>query len=94
MMNTELVSANQYKIIIPIVHRDNYLNGLRRASRENDFSLYLKVMDQAQAYTESVPWPDYIQAREKLENDYADKTPDEGLPIFSRALRKLVLSEF
>ncbi len=94
MMNAELVSSNQYKIIIPTVHRDNYLNGLRRASRENDFSLYFKVMDQAQAYTESVPWQNYMEAREKIENDYADKTPDEGLPIFSRALRKLVLSEF
>ena len=94
MMNAELVAVDQYKIIIPIVHRDNYLNGLRRASRENDFSLYFKVMDQAQAYTESVPWQNYMEAREKIENDYADKTPDEGLPIFSRALRKLALSEF
>lgn len=92
MMNAELVSSNQYKIIIPTVSRDNYLNGLRRATREQDFSLYCKVMDQAQAYSESIDWSDYTQARSLIEEHHADKTPDEGLPIFNRILKKLPLS--
>jgi Fic family protein len=93
MMNAELVQAGCFKIIIPTVHRDNYLNGLRRATRDEVFQTYCKVIDQAQAYTASIPWQDYGDARDKLEQDYADKTPDEGLPIFNRALRQLDLSE-
>lgn len=92
MMNAELVSANQYKIIIPTVTRDNYLNGLRRASREKDFTLYCKVLDQAHAYSQSIDWNDYTNTRSLIEVHCADKTPDEGLPIFNRNLRKLALS--
>ncbi|MFT4671239.1 MAG: Fic family protein, partial [Pseudohongiellaceae bacterium] len=32
MMNAELVSAEQHKIIVPTVHRESYLNGLRQAT--------------------------------------------------------------
>lgn len=94
MMNAELVSADQFKIIIPTVHRDNYLNGLRLVSRDHYFKTYCQVMDQAQAYTEQIPWVDYAAARQRLETDFADKLPDDGLPIFNRVLRTLQLSEF
>jgi len=93
MMNAELVSQSQYKIIMPNVHRDNYLNGLRLASRDKSFRTYVKVMDQAQAYTASVNWLDYGEAREKLENDDANLSSDEGTPTFNRALRALKLSD-
>ena len=82
MMNAELV------------HRDNYLNGLRMVSRDQEFRSYCKVIDQAQAYVASVNWLDYLEAREKIEADDANLIPDEGLPIFNRALRELQLSEF
>ncbi len=93
MLNSELVKAGLYKIIVPTVCRDNYLGGLRRATRDQSFYIYCKVMDQLQAYTESVEWDDYGAAREKIESDNADKLPDEGLPIFNRALRNLRLSD-
>lgn len=93
MMNAELVSQAQYKIIIPNVHRDNYLNGLRLASRDNIFRTYIKVMDQAQAYTASINWADYGEARKKLENDDATLSSDEGVPSFNRVLQKLKLSD-
>ena len=94
MMNAELVQAELFKIMIPTVHRENYLSGLRQASRDNLFSTYCKVLDQAQAYTAIVPWVNYAEAREKVEADHADKTSDEGLPIFNRSLRYLELSDF
>jgi hypothetical protein len=94
MMNAELVHAGQYKIIIPSVCRDNYLNGLRLASRDQHFRTYCKTMDQAQAYVASINWADYGEAREKIELDHANLTPDEGLPFFNRLLRNLKLSEF
>jgi len=94
MMNAELVRSELFKIIIPSVHRDNYLNGLRLASRDSDFRIYCKGMDQAQAYTASVNWLDYGEAREKIETDNANLSADEGLATFNRVLRKLALSEF
>ncbi len=93
MMNAELVRSGLYKIMIPSVHRDNYLNGLRLASRDHEFRLYCKVIDQAQAYTASINWLDYGEAREKIEQDNANLFPDEGLPTFNRALRQLKLSD-
>ncbi|MDX2345530.1 MAG: hypothetical protein QNK11_01450 [Legionella sp.] len=63
MMNAELVSHNTYKIIMPSVHRDNYLNGLKLTSRDQLFRSYVKIMDQAQAYTASINWQDYSEAR-------------------------------
>jgi Fic family protein len=33
MMNAELSAIDQFKCMIPTVHRDNYLNGLRGVSR-------------------------------------------------------------
>lgn len=89
MMNPELVSHGDYKIMMPNVHRDNYLNGLRLASRDGYFRTYVKVMDQAQAYTASMDWLDYGEAREKLEHDAANMSPNEGMPTFNRILRTL-----
>lgn len=93
MMNAELVKDGLVKIIVPTVCRENYLGGLRRASRDQFFHTYCKVMDQLQAYTASIPWEEYGAAREKIELDYANKTPDEGLPIFNRAVRHLKFSD-
>lgn len=92
MMNAELVKEGLFKIIMPTVCRENYLGALRRATRDQYFQSYCKVMDQAQAYTETIHWADYGEARAKIEFDCANKTPDEGLPIFNRALRVLNLS--
>jgi len=64
MMNAELVKSSLFKIIIPSVHMDNYLNGIRVISRDNYFRTYCKVMDQAQAYIASINWLDYGESRE------------------------------
>ncbi len=93
MMNAELVQADLYKIIMPTVMRDNYLSGLRLASRDHDFRIYCKVLDQAQAYTATCNWTDYEEAREKIEKDSANLSSDEGLPLFNRTLRTLNLSQ-
>jgi hypothetical protein len=93
MMNAEFVNSDQIKCIIPTVHRDNYLNGLRRGSRDASFNLLCRSMDIAQAYTASIDWIDYNQAREKIESDRADQEPDDGLARFNKALKKLDRSE-
>lgn len=89
MMNAELVQAGLYKIIMPTVWRDNYLNGLRLASRDGSFYTYTKMLDRMHAYSASIDWLDSLDTRKKIEQDGADQVPDEGLPQFNRVVTQL-----
>jgi fido (protein-threonine AMPylation protein) len=86
MLNAELVSVDQHKIIVPTVHRDSYLNGLRQGSRSGRFRTITKVFADLQAYTSIIPWEDYGQTRSTLESHYADKLPDDGVAVFNKQL--------
>lgn len=92
MMNAELVSAEQHKIIVPTVHRDSYLNGLRQATRSGRFRTLTKVFTDLQAYTATIPWEEYGEARATLESDYADKLPDEGVAVFNKQISKFKIA--
>ena len=89
MMNSELVSQDQYKLIIPIVQRDSYLNGLRSATRQGRFRTMVKVLHQLQCYTASLDWSEYDEVKLTLEANAADKEPDEGTAIFNKVIAKL-----
>ncbi len=89
MMNAELVACDQHKIIVPIVHRESYLNGLRRASREAQFRTMVKVLHQMQCYVASLDWGDYGEVRELLQAHAADKEPNEGVSIFNKVIARL-----
>lgn len=88
LMNAELYSAGQHKLIVPIVHRESYLNGLRNATRYDDFRTLCKVFYQLQHYTASLPWHDYGEVKELLEQHMAFKLPDEGVATFNREIAK------
>lgn len=88
MLNAELVANEEHKIIIPTVHRESYLNGLRQATRSGKFRTLTKVFANMQAYTESIDWSDYGEARETLEQHMADKLPDQGIARFNREIAK------
>ena len=45
MMNAELVKAEQTRIIIPTVYRDDYLGALRRLTRQQDPIAYIKMIN-------------------------------------------------
>lgn len=92
MMNAELVSSEQHKIIVPTVHRDSYLNGLRHATRNQRLRTITKVFADLQAYTSIVPWEDYGEARSTLESHYADKLPDEGVAVFNRQISQFKIA--
>jgi len=98
MMNAELVSVDECRIIIPSVQRDSYLGGLRRVSRtvtdSPPFRSMVKVLDQSHAYSAEIPWHDYEDAKEKIEKDKANLTSDEGLGVFNKVLRSLRISEY
>jgi hypothetical protein len=88
MMNAELVSAEQIKIIVPTVHRDSYLNGLRDATRNSKFRTITKVFSDLHGYTSSVEWGDYSDARTTLEAHFTHKLPDQGVAVFNREISK------
>jgi len=88
-LSAELVSADESKIVIPNVKRDDYINGLRMANRDEDFRVMLKVMTQLYCYTAALPWRDYDEIVTTLQAHHAFDSPDEGLIRFSRALRDI-----
>jgi hypothetical protein len=89
MMNSELVSQDLYKLIIPIVQRDSYLNGLRSATRQGRFRAMVKVLHQLQCYTASLDWSEYGEVKTAVQENAADREPDEGTTIFSKVIAKL-----
>ena len=89
MMNAELTARGQYKIIVPTVHRDSYLSGLRIATRDNRFRASVKVLHQLQCWCASLPWGDYGEARQMLQQQAADREPAEGVPLFNRVLSRI-----
>ncbi len=89
MMNSELVSENLHKLIIPTVHRESYLNGLRAATRQGRFRIMVKVLHQMQCYTASLDWTEYDEVKTALQENAADKEPDDGITIFNKIIAKL-----
>ena len=89
MMNSELVSQDLHKLIIPIVQRDSYLNGLRSATRQGRFRTMVKVLHQLQCYTASLDWSEYGEVKSAIQENAADKEPDEGTTIFNKVIAKL-----
>lgn len=87
-MNAEMASQSLCKIIVPTVHRDSYLNGLRAATRSGQFRTIVKVIHQLHRYSASLPWLDYGEALVTLRADGADKTPDEGVATFNRKINQ------
>jgi hypothetical protein len=88
MMNAELHASGQHKLIVPTVHRDSYLNGLRNATRKGEFRALVKVLYQLQHYTASIDWTDYGQARDSLEQHCANKLPEQGIAVFNNQIRQ------
>lgn len=89
MMNSELVSQDQYKLIIPIVQRDSYLNGLRVSTRQGRFRGMVKLLHQMQCYTASLDWSEYGEVKAALQEHAADREPDEGTAIFNKVIARL-----
>jgi hypothetical protein len=79
MMNAELVSAEQCRIIIPTVFREDCLSSLRRLSRDGDAEPYLKMLDRAQTFVSKVDFSDHDRAIKMLYACNAFAKHDEGV---------------
>jgi len=64
MMNAELVTAGESKIMIPTVYRDDYIGALRRLTRKKDPDAYIRMMERAREFSENV----YGDNRDDMEN--------------------------
>lgn len=71
MMNAELVSAGEQKIIIPIIYRNNYLSSLKALTHSNNPTPLIRTLDFAQKYTNAISWGDFDTARQMLDQTYA-----------------------
>jgi len=78
MMNAELVSANQSKIIIPNVFREDYILTLRRLTRQHDPEPYIRMLSRAHEFSSTIFGESMDEIQTKLELSNAFLLPEEG----------------
>lgn len=79
MMNAELSIAQQTKIIIPTVYREDYLGALRRLTRNNDPKVYIRMLERAYAFSDTLLASDMEHMEEVLCKSNAFKESNEGV---------------
>lgn len=77
MMNAELVTVGEHRIIIPSVYRNNYMMGLRGMSTNGQAEGLIASLDFAQRYTAAINYTDLDVAREQLTLTNAFRESDE-----------------
>ncbi len=82
MMNAEFVTADQSKIIIPTVFRDDYLNALRRLTRKGDPTAIIKALTRVRQFSAKIQGEDFEETRRYLESTNAFKESDENILQF------------
>jgi hypothetical protein len=77
MMNAELVAADEHRIIIPSVFRNNYMMGLRGMSTNGKAQGLIASLDFAQRYTAAIDYSELDTARQMLTASNAFREADE-----------------
>ena len=75
MMNGELVASDETRIIIPTGYRIDYLGALRRLTRDDDPSVFIKAMRYAHDWTFGIEFDDIASAAAQMQ---ATNAFDEG----------------
>ena len=86
MMNAELVAADQTRIIIPTVYRDNYLMALRGLTHNANAASYIGMLDFAQRYTAQLDCTSIDSAHRELIQTNAFRNPAEADALGVRLL--------
>lgn len=76
LMNAALSAVDEQRIVIPLVYRDEYLQGLRALSRNANPQPLIRVLDYAQGYAAAIDWSDLARAEAELERTNALVPPD------------------
>jgi Fic family protein len=79
MMNAELSVADQTKIIIPTVYREDYLGALRRLTRNNDPKVYLRMLARAHTFSDTLVAHDLEEMEAILKQSNAFTESNEGV---------------
>lgn len=66
MMNAELVSSNEERIVIPTVYRANYVAALRALSAGNSAEPAVRTLAHARRFTAAVDWAGLAETAEQL----------------------------
>lgn len=78
MMNAELAAAEEQRILIPIVFRNNYLSSLRALSQTGRTQALIRTLDFAQKYAAAIDWSDFGESRLTLQKTLAFMNPNEA----------------
>ena len=78
MMNAELVNKEQSKIIIPTVYREDYIDALRRLTRQQDPALYIRMLEKAHLFSANIYNDDMNEMQKYLERCNAFQEPSEA----------------
>jgi hypothetical protein len=71
MMNAELVSAGEVRIIIPIVYRANYLAALKGATHNGNYGALIRMLSFARRYTARIDFSTRETAEADLSRTHA-----------------------
>ena len=78
MMNAELVTAGEERIIIPTVYRSNYLTALNAMSQGSQPTPIIRTLDFSRKWVAAVPWTDLESTRRVLQGCNAFVDPTEA----------------
>lgn len=84
LMNAELDAAEQSRIIIPNVYREDYLLALKKLSRKADPDPYVRMLILAQKYTASIDYEEYHKALAQFHATGAFQEPGEAKLVIRR----------
>lgn len=89
MMNAELVRADQSRIIVPTVFREDYILALRKLTRHKDPMAYINVMTKLHQFSDNLYGSDFTELKEYLAVCNAYDDPSQAkLLIIDRTLNK------
>lgn len=86
VINAELISHSERRIIIPTAYRTEYIDALKKMSHENDPKLIPRMLDFAQDFTASIDFTDIGEAENQLKAWHAF---DEGSRAYLRRPKQL-----
>ncbi len=78
MMNAEFVKQGQTKIIVPTVYRDDYMDALRRLTRQQDPTVYIRMLQRAHEFSATIVGEDMDAMEKHLKDCNAFKDPNDA----------------
>jgi len=78
MMNAELLSKNQSKIIIPTVYREDYILALKKLTRQREPDALVRMLSRIHEFSSTIAGNNIDEMQSYLEKSNAFLEPDEG----------------